>query len=849
MKVPSFLFLFSVQILTAQSIPWSEKFDNQSVPSYFEGNISRFTILNNRLYLNHISPDPQNESQIMRYAPIKYGEPLWWELNVSLDFTPSPQNNLKIYLASSHPNLKNAENAWFLQVGGETGDQDKLSLFRQKNNQRTLLAESKPGILGDKAFNISFRVQLDEKGFWQVFTKADSSQIWLPSFDYAGKEELKGFYTGLLLTYTASRAKQFNFDDWKMEGLLLDLTKPVVDKWSVNSLQHLQIYFSKPLDKATNKLLDFQCREVEGEKKTIKSVTLDSVNPYLLHFYFDTIKPNITYEFQGKVIDRSKNENNISFYFDKKMGVKPLSGDLLFTEILVAPSSGKQAEFIELHNPTKQFIQLVSAKIIVNKSTLELPYLILSPGEYLVIHHLKDSLFFKEVKHTFGSSSFPSLPNAGGTLELMELGVSLDKMTYGLFPAWQHSVATGKSLEKRSLSHLSDCLLNWISCSNDMGHSMGIENDAFSLALPFFEPLADHIFPSSADTLQFIAHVPLKWPDTSDLSLFTNQGLEIKSIAKGSISNEWTLHLKKPIDSGIIYPFNVLKGLKNCLGQENNQPQAMRLAIPQKPAKEESIFINEILFDALPFQKPFVEIQVNTKYPIDMNYLHWGDRKEANFSQRVLFPFEPYAITENPAALIQQYGSSTENKRIIAGETPLLNRTQGSMSLFYDELETDIITYDKAWHSPWLRSTTGISLERKGAQSMGSNQSGWLSAAGFKTGASPGRENTSFGKEQSLVNEAVFLNPPSFTPYNQLQCCTISPVNSGSIVNIRIFDSLGNEVKYLVKNQVLGSNDEICWDGKQQYEVPLAQGHYIWWIELLNANGVRTIFRLLSTLD
>ena len=849
MKVPFFLFLFSVQLLDAQTIPWSEKFDNQSIPSYFEGNISRFTILNNRLYLNHISPAPQNESQIVRYAPIKNGEPLLWELNVSLDFTPSPQNNLKIYLASSHPNLKNAEIAWFLQVGGETGDQDKLSLFRQKNNQRTLLAESKPGILGDKAFNISFRIQLDEKGLWQVFTKADSSQIWLLSFDYAGKEELKGFYTGLFLTYTASRAKQFNFDDWKMEGLLLDLTKPVVDKWLVNSLQHLQIYFSKPLDKATNKLVDFQCREVEGEKKTIQSVSLDSVNPYLLHFYFDALKSNITYEFQGKVTDRSKNENNISFYFDKKTGLKPLPGDLVFTEILAGPSSGKQAEFIELHNPTKQFIQLVSAKIIVNKSTMELSDLILSPGEYLVFHHLKDSLFFKEVKHAFRSSSFPSLPNAGGTIELMDLGVSLDKMTYGLFPAWQHSVATGKSLEKRSLSHLSDCLLNWTSCSNDMGHTMGIENEAFSLALPFFEPLADHIFPYTADTLQFIAHVPLKWPDTSDLSLFTNQSLEIKSIIKGSQSNEWTLHLKKTIDSGIIYPFTVLKGLKNCLGQENNQPQVLRLAIPKKPEKEERIFINEILFDALPFQKPFVEIQANTKYPIDMNYLHWGDRKEVIFSQRVLFPFEPYAITENPAALIQQYGASTQNQRIVAGETPFLNRSQGSMSLFYDDVETDIITYDKAWHSPWLTSTTGVSLERKGAQSNGSNQSGWLSAAGFKTGASPGRENTSFGKEQSLVNETVVLNPPTFTPYNQFQCCIISSVNSGSIVNIRIFDSLGNEVKYLVKNQVLGSNDEICWDGKQQYEVPLAQGHYIWWIELLNANGVRTIFRLLSTLD
>lgn len=849
MKVPFFLFLFSVQLLAAQSIPWSEKFDNQSIPSYFEGNISRFTILNNRLYLNHISPAPQNESQIVRYAPIKYGEPMQWELNVSLDFTPSPQNNLKIYLASSHPQLRTAENAWFLQVGGETGDQDKLSLFRQKNNQRTLLAESKPGILGDKAFNLSFRILIDERGLWQIFTKADSSQSWLPSFDYAGKEELKGFYTGLLLTYTASRAKQFNFDDWKMEGLTLDLTKPMVDKWTVKTLQHLQIYFSKPLDKANNKQVDFQCREVQGEKKTIQSVQLDSVNPYLLHFYLDTLKPNITYEFQGKVTDRSKNEQIISFFFNKKTGVKPFPGDLLFTEILAAPTSGKQAEFIELHNPTKQFIQLANAKIIVNKSTLELPDLILSPGEYLVIHHQKDSLFFKMVKHTFASSSFPSLPNAGGTIELTDMGVSLDKMIYGLFPAWQHSVSTGKSLEKRSLSHLSDCLINWTSCTNQIGHSVGTENGAFSLTLPFFDPMADHLYPSSADTLQFIAHVPLKWPDPTDLSLFRNQGIDVTSIAKGAQPNEWTLHLNKPIDSGIVYPFTVLKGLKNCLGQENNQPQAMRLAIPQKPAKEERIFVNEILFDALSFQKPFVEIQANTQYPIDLSYLHWGDINEVNFSRRVLFPFEPYAITENPAALIQQYGSSTENQRIIAGKTPFLNRSQGGMSLFYDEIETDIIIYDKAWHSPWLTSTSGISLERKGAQSNGSSQSSWLSAAGFKTGASPGRENTSFGKEQSLVNEAVTINPPSFSPYNQLQCCSISSVNSGSIVNIRIFDSFGNEVKYLVKNQVLGSNDEICWDGKQQYEVPLPQGHYIWWVELLNANGERRIFRLLSTLD
>ena len=45
-------------------------------------------------------------------------------------------NNLKFYLASSHPNLITAENAWFLQVGGETGNQDKISLYRQKDKQK-----------------------------------------------------------------------------------------------------------------------------------------------------------------------------------------------------------------------------------------------------------------------------------------------------------------------------------------------------------------------------------------------------------------------------------------------------------------------------------------------------------------------------------------------------------------------------------------------------------------------------------------------------------------------------------------------------------------------------------------
>ena len=194
MKVPVFLLFFSVQILSAQSILWTENFDNQYVPSYFEGNISRFTILNKKLYLNHLYPAAQNETQIIRYSPVKYGDRMEWEMQISLDFSPSLQNNLKFYLASTHPNLNFSEDAWYIQVGGESGNQDKLSLYRQKNNVKTLLAASTPGLFTGSTFSSTLRISLTDNGFWTISTKSDSIQPWQISLTYKSAEMVKSFF-------------------------------------------------------------------------------------------------------------------------------------------------------------------------------------------------------------------------------------------------------------------------------------------------------------------------------------------------------------------------------------------------------------------------------------------------------------------------------------------------------------------------------------------------------------------------------------------------------------------------------------------------------------------------------
>jgi flagellar hook assembly protein FlgD len=99
------------------------------------------------------------------------------------------------------------------------------------------------------------------------------------------------------------------------------------------------------------------------------------------------------------------------------------------------------------------------------------------------------------------------------------------------------------------------------------------------------------------------------------------------------------------------------------------------------------------------------------------------------------------------------------------------------------------------------------------------------------------------------MKEKAVLDPFSFNGTDEIQYCKIASEYSGSQLNIRIFDTFGNEVNYLVKNQILGNRDEISWNGKQDNGSNLEKGHYIWWIEILQANGVRTILKLLSNLE
>jgi len=843
MKVILLLLAFFTLPARGQMVPWVEGFDRPTLPPYLEGNLSRFAVKHQRLYLDHPAPAAQNKSHIVRYAPLFGQEDLEWEIDVALDFIPSPQNYLKVFLAASHPDLASSSKAWYLQVGGQSGGDTRLSLIRQSGERTTLLAEGKAISSSTQAYRSRVRIRRTTSGTWTVANQQEGSQSWEIAFSTKDGESLIGFFTGLLLQYTPTRARHFHFDDWKISGMIPDTSKPRMREGKLTGLHQLEMTFTKPLDSQAGNPADFTLADAAGSQIRALSLERDSLDPYRLRVLFPPFQANTPYVVSGRVTDRSQMSSTFSFITRQRIGFPVQRGDLCLSEILPAPQSGKQAEFIELHNISNRTLHLKSLRIRVNRNEDILTELFLDPGEFLVCHPLRDSAVFRDLSGSLGLARFPGLPNTGGTVQLFEGNTELESMRYGTFPQWQHSLSIGHSLERRRCSIPADCLLNWT--LHPSGHSAGQTNANQDVPLPAFEPALDHLFPLTPKQVQLFANVPLNLPDTTDLRLFHAFPLPVDSIQSDSEAQIWRLFLKNPVPEKTLLQGILPRGLRNCLGQESSREQPYRLALPEWPAPEEPLFVNEILFDPLPGQKPFLEIMAQTTYPIDLKDLHWGIGNP--YPHRLLFPGEPYALTENPGLLAAQYPTGAHLPRILEAKIPNLARLRGRVTLYLGNQEKDIAVYDQDWHSPWLRSPTGISLERAGPRSNGQIASGWSSALGWKTGASPGAANGSARKETVPVDQQVLLEPSAFRPGEQIQICQIPDRYQGHKINIRIFDVWGREVYYLVRNEIWGQGNTIVWTGLES--LPLLRGHYIWWVELLGPDGTRNLFTLPSKLE
>ena len=91
-----------------------------------------------------------------------------WRFWVKLSFSPSSNNNAKVYLTSTNSDLSIQPDGFFVQLG-ETGSTDAVRLMKSENGIETEICSGTPGAIA-ASFAISIRVVRDNIGNWQLFT-------------------------------------------------------------------------------------------------------------------------------------------------------------------------------------------------------------------------------------------------------------------------------------------------------------------------------------------------------------------------------------------------------------------------------------------------------------------------------------------------------------------------------------------------------------------------------------------------------------------------------------------------------------------------------------------------------
>jgi hypothetical protein len=274
-----------------------------------------------------------------------------------------------------------------------------------------------------------------------------------------------------------------------------------------------------------------------------------------------------------------------------------------------------------------------------------------------------------------------------------------------------------------------------------------------------------------------------------------------------------------------------------------------------------SILINEVLFNPFSGGTDFVELVNVSGQTIPVNRLILATRDDAlalkqtypaSTEKRYLKPGEFLVCTKDPAIVASQYITHNTASFCAMKSFPSYSDDAGTVVLLNDSLEVlDEFSYSAKMHSPFLASEEGVSLERISVEKPTNDRTNWLSAAASVGFATPGLPNSQAGSETEIQDE-ITPEPKAFSPngdsLNDELKIKFKFSKPGCIASVRIFDAVGRQVRFLVKNQSLAQEGSWTWDGKSESGQKLNIGVYIILVEVFDQEGQTKAFKKTCTL-
>ena len=268
------------------------------------------------------------------------------------------------------------------------------------------------------------------------------------------------------------------------------------------------------------------------------------------------------------------------------------------------------------------------------------------------------------------------------------------------------------------------------------------------------------------------------------------------------------------------------------------------------PAEPGDVVINEVLFNPFPGGNDFVEIYNRSTREISVNKLFLASRdKNLKLSQvyslagkkMVLLPGNYLAVTNDTTRIFPFYWIECRGCFQQISQIPSFNDDEDYVVLLNENQEIlDELFYSEKMHNPFVANPEGISLERVSFNRPASEAGNWASASTVAGYATPGYQNSQ-QENQDLNRPKIMFSPDAFSPnhdgFNDEYCIDYLLEKSGYMANVTIFDSSGRFVVDLAKNEILGTQGKIIWNGEDKTGQRQQTGVYVVLLEIYHTNG------------
>lgn len=785
-----------------------------------------------------------------------------WNLRFRLTFAPSGQNLLRIYLLADQANLAVA-NGYFIEVG-ENGSADALRLYRQDGTAaKTLLATGLPGLVATNP-DIQLRVKRSKSGNWEVsaanFGSSLQPQCTATDATYSGGPDR---YFGFQCLYTITNAARFFFDNISILPDVPDTKPPVLLSAQANDATHVTAVFDETLDSLS--AVTPANYTLTGIGQPLTASLLSGKNSVSLALAAPLATGAYTLQTTGvkDAVGNGSTVQTVGFQFVKIETAAEF--DIVINEIMADPTPSvglPEVEWFELYNRSTKTIDLASLRLAEGSSSaVALPAYLMQPGTYVVLAAPANAAALRPVSGDtvlVAPISSTALNNDGDLLVLSTAtGLTVSKVEYRL--DWHTDPGKddgGWSLER--INPNIPCLgkANWQSCPALPGGTPGKANASLSLAPDTQAPQLLDVFPESPTEIRLHFSEGLDATAVTNLSAYSISPARAIASAglypdeRGSIR----LLLAEPLAKQTVYTLTVSAPVQDCSGNLLMEQDSVLLGLPEKPAAQD-IVLNEIMFNPAPNGSRYVEF-----YNRSQKIFDWSEFFIANFSgsattiqvnqRRLSLPGQYDVFASNASDVLARFNNVVE-QNVVQQTLPSLADDEGNLTLYWSKngqtVVLDSFDYSEDFHNALfnISEREGVALERIRTSGPTNDRANWTSAARNLTGApgSPTLPNSQQLDSQpptaddGLIQLSAERLSPDSDGFEDFLDIRYTLPREGYAATMTIFDSEGVPLRRLARQQLIGTEGSLRWDGDLDDGTMARPGIYVLFLEIFSPTG------------